>query len=658
MLTLCLFALSTAPARAGEPGTAAVNLLPTNGQHRGIVLKSQTVDAIISEDQGKVWADTRVWLSLANPASKPITVSVTLPGPQMTPVPLPTDLKVHVNNAPLQVLPVAGTEGEQALGATASIRIPARRSVDVRLAFRQALPENNGVITYTYLLDGAAQWAATPESLRVTVSLKPPIVMHSVLSLAPPAHRSGVQTLTWDWETGWDKADVNVGLAFMSPPWLAEFEKAQSAATGKDAATAEHISLGQHYYRLASLPALLFDSQPTFQSRYYPAAIAELQAALNSSASPEEKSQVHSMLAELYAHQAGHAESDDKERYLQAAAAEIELVHSKSPPETALVELAGTIFGELSDNANARGDDAAVRSYLQRLEAVRASSPHQAAQIQSTDKGLLQATQALAQGDAETVRDLIASLNGSLDAVPSGACEPVVSQMSLTVTTTPEGRQIVVHLGRGEYLQRASELAERIAEALRSQGRGRTISTANTVTITLPGPPSQAVFEMQESLAAALPPAPELALLRSVLNAHGAAQTQTNLLLSTWRYTETVDLVPAFQQWTKIAADLESTQADSPQGVRVAQGEQLVRIRQALSAFDAAAWRRFADSSTVEYRVDFGVSDTNREWQMRAGESRQVSIEKSQWNSEGIRWTAAVVCTAVVGLAALVWRLA
>ena len=657
VFALCLFALATPPASAGESGTAAVNLLPVKGQHRGIVLKSQTVDAIISEDQGKVWADTKVWLRLTNPASKPITVSVTLPGPQMTAVPLPSDLSVQVNKTPLRLLPLTGTEGEQAYEATASIGIPARRSVDVRLAFRQALPESDGVITYTYLLDGAAQWAGTPESLRVTVKMKPPIGMRSVLSIATPAHQADAQTLTWDWETGWNKSEVNVGLALMSPTWFAEFEKAQSAAIQKDAA-AEHISLSQHYRRLASLPALLLNALPTFQSRYYPAAVAQLQAALDTKASQAEKSRAHSMLAELYVQQADHGGSADREQYLQAAAAEIELALGDSAPEPALVELAGTVFEELSHNAKARGDDASARGYLHRLEGVRASSPQQTAQIHSTDEELLQATHALAEGDTETARDLVGSLNGSVEVAPPGASEPVVSQTSLTVTTTPEGRQIVVHLGRGENLAKASELAERIADSQRSQARGTVIATANTVTITLQEPPGRTMFELQESLAAALPPEPELALLHSILaDADGSAETQNRLLISTWRYTETVDLTPALDQWREIAAGLNSESAASLQEAPAAQNAQLQRIQAALNDSDAAAWRRFADSSTVNYRFDYSAADANREWQMRAGESRQLSVQQSRWNLEGIRWAAAALCTAVVGLAVLAWRL-
>jgi len=261
---VCLFALTASSVFAEDPGTAAVNLLPAKGQHRGIVLKSQTVDAVISEDQGKVWADTKVWLRLHNPASKPITVSVTLPGPQLAPAPLPAGLDVHVGKTPLKLAFSGDTDEGQVAVASAAIGVPARRSVDVSLVYRQTLPESQGVFTYTYQLAGAGQWAGTPESLRVTVELKPPIVMRSLLDAATPAHHSNGQTLTWDWEAKWDASEVNIGLVFMSPSWFAEFETAKAAAVGQAAGADQHLLLSEHFAGcLLCLPQRMMRSLPS-----------------------------------------------------------------------------------------------------------------------------------------------------------------------------------------------------------------------------------------------------------------------------------------------------------------------------------------------------------------------------------------------------------
>jgi hypothetical protein len=658
MLAVCFFALAITPAAAGDSGTAAVNLLPANGKHRGIVLKSQTVDTIISAEEGKVWADTKVWMKLQNPASKPITVSVTLPGPQMTPLPLPSDLSVLVDKAPLQLTPSAGADSAQPAGATAAISIPARKSVDVRIAYRQALSNTNGLVTYTYLLDEASQWAGTPESLRLTVELKPPIHMGSLLATSQPAHRSDGQRMTWDWETDWGKPGANVGLALMSPGWSTEFEAAQAAAAEQDAGAAQHILLSQHYTRLASLQGSLLKAPLAVWSRFYPAAIAELQTALNSKSSTAERTQAHSLMARLYVEQAGQAEQSGRQQYLQAAAAEIRSALADSEPEPELVELAGKVFGDLSDIASGAGDGAAARRYGEQLEEIRAFSPQQAADTQAANQRLSQATSALEQGDTDTARDLVASFLDTQATTAPEAPAPIVGQTSLTVTTTPQGRQIVVHLGQDADLQEASELAAETEKALRPHKVAQAIRKANCITLTLPGPPGTAMFALQKDLADALPDAPELALLHSVLaDTNGYTETHTSHLRSMWQYTEEVDLAPALRRWEELAAQLERATPGLPQGLAPAQSEQVRFMQSVLWASDAAAWRRLAASSTVDYRFEPLASDTNYEWQVRTGESREMVVQMIQWNPSGIRWAIVALCAGIVGFAALLWHL-
>jgi hypothetical protein len=185
------------------------------------------------------------------------------------------------------------------------------------------------------------------------------------------------------------------------------------------------------------------------------------------------------------------------------------------------------------------------------------------------------------------------------------------------------------------------------------------VASANSVTITLPGPPGPAVIELQQALAAALPDAPELALLRAVLaDTHASHNIQTSLFRSTWSYVERVDLQSALRQWQQIAARFESAQSESTQGLPAAQLDELLRIQRALWDADAVAWRRFAANSRVDYVFEPNTSDTTQEWQVRAGEAREIVIQKSRWNFDNIRWAAIAVCIAVAGLAALVWHLA
>jgi hypothetical protein len=658
MLAFCLFAIAMAPAAAGDSGTAAVNLLPAKGQHRGIVLKAQTVDTVISESQGQVWADTKVWMKLQNPASKPITVSVTLPGRQMAPLPLPADLTVAVGKAPLQLVSSASADDGKPTGATAAINIPARKGVDVRIAYRQALSDTNGIFIYIYLLNEASQWAGTPESLRLTIDLKPPLSWRSLLTLTPPAHHSEGQSMTWDWENDWGKSGVNVGLAFMSPKWYAEFEAAQSAAAGENAGAAQHILLSKQYGRLASLQGSLLNTPFVFQSRYYPAAIAELQAALDAKGSTTEQAQTHASLASLYVQQAEQADQDSKQKYLQAAAAEILAALAQTPPESNLLELAEKVLGDLSRGASAAGESAAARSYLDQIEDVRAFSPQQVAQRQLASHRLSQATLALEQGSTETARVIVDSMPEAQFAILPGAAAPIVSQTALTVTTNSQQRQIVAYLGRDTNAQEASALATETARALRSQAPVQAVSAGNGITLTLPGPPGPAMFLLQKDLAEALPNAPELALLHSVLaDSAGYTGTRTNLLQSTWQYTEVVDFAPAMHQWEEIAARLDRATPNSPRTLPPAESEEVQRIQRAIWASDASAWRRLAANSRVDYRFEPTASDTSYQWQIGTGESRQMVVQMAQWNPDRVHWASAALFAAVAGLAALLWRI-
>ena len=94
------------------------------------------------------------------------------------------------------------------------------------------------------------------------------------------------------------------------------------------------------------------------------------------------------------------------------------------------------------------------------------------------------------------------------------------------------------------------------------------------------------------------------------------------------------------------------------EGLPAAEADQLQRLQRSLRESDAVAWRRFAANSRVDYLFESNTSDTTREWQVRAGEARELFVQKSRWNLDSIRWATIALCIAVVGLAALVWRLA
>jgi hypothetical protein len=655
-VAILLFVVSSTLTSA-DPGTAAVNLVPAAGKHRGIVLKSQTVDAVLSEEKGKIRADTRVWLRLQNPASKPITVSVELPGPQLAPAPLPSPLDVRVDDVPIALRPAAAKNGVQPSGATTAIRVPARGAVEVKLSFSEELPDDEGVVTFAYPLIGADQWAGTPESLRVTVEMMSPSVSRALLLTSPPAHRASAQMLTWDWETEWVKSRPSVGLAFISPSWQGEFEAARAAAAAADAGVTEHIALSQHYRRLASLPVPTFADPTLFRTRYYPAAIAELQVAIATSGPAAETRQARSLLAELYLQEADRSESKARRHYLQAAAAEVQLASQPPSKEPLLAKLANEIFSQLAQEAEASGDSRLAGSYRKRLEVLSANQDAQAGNEATAASVLSRAVDAVNQGDINAARGLLAIAYGLEASVLPGDSPPIVSRSALTVTTTSSGRTIVMLLGHGENLSEATELARQAEAALRSQSSNGAVARRNTLTITLPIAPGSALLEYQQALATRMPDAPELALLRAVLeDARGAADTQSDLVRSTWRYSERVDLSRALQGWLELAAQLDAALPDPLPGGSAAESEQLQWVRRHIRASNAAAWRDFAANSRVDYRFEDSDADSIREWQLRPGETRELLVERQTWNLENAQWAILALAAVLIGAATLVWR--
>jgi hypothetical protein len=134
--------------------------------------------------------------------------------------------------------------------------------------------------------------------------------------------------------------------------------------------------------------------------------------------------------------------------------------------------------------------------------------------------------------------------------------------------------------------------------------------------------------------------------------------TQTDLVRSTWRYTEQVDLTAALRHWQGLAARLGSAQPDPAQGVPLAPSEQVSQTHQSLGNSTAEAWLDFAANSRVDYRFEESDADVGRGWQLGPGDSRALIVETVHWNSENLRWAALALAVVLVGMAALAWYVA
>jgi hypothetical protein len=655
------FQFSANSADTTITGTAAVAIVPAGGKHRGIRLRSQTVDVAIKQDASGVWADTRIWIQLDNAGSNPINVPVTLPGPRLLPSELPADLKVESGKGTMELQPLPEAEAGDGPGLAAEIGLPARKALELRLSYRQALPETGGLLTYVYYLTALNAWAGTPESLRLTLRFDPSINPRQVLSVLPAPHRSDSGAWTWDWEN--ERAGTDIGVAFMSSAWWAEFSAARAAASAPGAGTVEHLALSQYYQHLLALPELPFE-QPGFFERYYAPAVAELQTAAttgNGTAPADDLIAVHMQLAGLYRRQADRLGPGPGDTYQQLAADEIGTALSLGASGQPARELAADLYGQLAARARAREDEATAQDYERRLSALGTPQGITSPDSQQSDISLAAAEEAVARGDLSAARQIIQATFGPETADPPGLEPPRASQSVVTVVTSPPIRVITVTLVplSDQDTQAVAVLLRQAANLLRGQPGVSADARGNRMVITSSFSDTQQLAETQHGLVEALPDAPELALLASVLAPASISWTADNQqpLYSTQRYFEQVDLQAAWQTWQSLAGRLAAAgrELEAGQANTSSTGE-LAQARRVLWTADAAAWRALAADSRAEYKTELHGPTVQREWIMPAGASQTLELTASRWHLEHVRWAAIGAGLLLLLLAAAIWR--
>lgn len=639
-----------APARDDRAGSAALSIVPRDGRPRGVQLRAQTVDAAISQDAAGVWADTRVWVQLFNPGNKPIVVPVALPGPQIAAAALPADFEITLNNKPLALEPLA------AIGYTAPITVPVQGSVHLRLRYRQALEAQGDLISYTYPLTATAQWGNTPESLRVTVQFAPALPAEAVLSYAPAAARPNLDGLTWHVENR--KATTSIGVAFMAPAWWADFAAARTAATAPQAGLAEQVALSRRYEHLAGLAAPRFDPAAPLFERYYPTAVATLQAGIarpGANTQPAEVAAAHAGLARLYlerAERAGPGAGDAGQQIAaqQAAAAEFEAAVRLDSGNAELRRAAADLYRQLADLAQARNDTVTAEQHRARVAALAGAQEPASPQALTEIEVLTRAAEATDAGDFELARRLIAETFGAGAAALPDLPRPAAAQIVARVTTSPTQRMLAMHwLADGPL----PDLDARIAEAAAALAPLAQVQPGRAaLTLTLPYDAAAGWIDAQARLADALPPTPELALLAAALRPQQLVwQQETDSLRTAECYVEQVDLRDAWVAWEGMAARLEEA------GQAVAgrsPADRLAAVQRALWAHDAAAWRALAQNSRIVYETSIGTEA--RQWEVVAGAARTLEASVARPRLDRASLIAAAAALAVLLLALLTSR--
>src|SRR5690606_23589889 len=133
------------------------------------------------------------------------------------------------------------------------------------------------------------------------------------------------------------------------------------------------------------------------------------------------------------------------------------------------------------------------------------------------------------------------------------------AQAQVTVTTAPGRRTLALRLTGAPDEAAATAILQQAAQALAAPTLAQVATAGNQLPVTLPYTGAAELADAQARLAAALPAGPGLALLKAALAPrHLAWEARENLLGTSERYVEHVDLEPAWQAWEATARRLEA----------------------------------------------------------------------------------------------------
>ncbi len=616
---LMLIAPGARPAHAETPPTGTITVVTADGKPRGVQLRSQTVDATIREDRNGVWADTQLWALLRNPGKGPVVLSLALGGPQLGATALPEILDATADGKPLKLQPLVRPNDTAPIAYTAPITIPKQSGVALRVRYRQALPQDDGVALFTYPITATLRWPGGPESLRVTVKLAPELAAEQVLGQAPAGGTLRRDGIVWTWDA--KRPEAYIGVAVVAPSWWQAFTAARTAAAAPAAAYAEHWALAQRYHRLAAQPAPAFDPQADFYARYHPAELAELRAGLAAANAlpPADHAAAHVHLAQVYLEDAQRGDPSRAEAYTAAAAAELAAAVALTPADAALRTQAGDLYRQLAAVAADRGDATSAAQHRTRAAALAAGEPARP-QALAQSAALTEATQAAEAGDLAHARRIVAAAFGPDAATLPDLPPPAIRQAIVTVETTESVRTLTLQVSDADEQGKGAALLARAAAALAATPGAKVSTDGARLTITLPFTDATGLSARQAALADALPPQPELALLAAALRpTHLALESRRSWLFDSKSYVEFADLGSARQTWEAAAERLAAAGRGGASEGRLAQDPRLAALQRAFWAADAAAWRALAISSRGEYGVALSAGKTVRRWTLPTG---------------------------------------
>ncbi|RME47702.1 MAG: hypothetical protein D6791_05140 [Chloroflexi bacterium] len=603
-----LIALRVGPAQAQRDYPGGYTLMPLDPGR--IQLLSLTVDVTVWDDGSQAIAEVQAVFRVHNrDKAQKQTLTVAIPG-YPAPKPAPAGLALTVAGKTLDFAP-GNTQWWLA-------EIPLQPDERKNLVFTYSAPLGSGpFVRFTYPLDLTAQlWPGRLESARVTLAFSEPPNPQSWLKLTPEGYRLTAESIIWSFENQ-DPAEP-IDYVLMRPSLWARLRDARQAAVAPDATAADHLALGNLYTELATTSG----DREVFE-RYFPLAVASYSQA--KSMDPNDPA-IYLALAGLYRTRAGLSQPPDS-TYVSLAVTEMARALEHGYQEPGVAEAVAEDFAELIERARLEGDFDTAGSFLKRLEEVSARTgvPLETERIKEERRRLAVdwAGAVLHDQGPGPARQVLEEHFGQ------GITRPPLGQFarlsSLYVETTTEaGARMITIRAAPRY--EGAFLIQDLFAALQNTGAADVVLESlepAVIRVMLIFDDAEELVERQRILAAAIPPEPEWALLRTLLMPAGLRWDKED---SRWRseerYTETVNLIAVVSELGKQALALDQAAAG------LDQTDPLNALLAELWQAEADVWRRLNDNNRAHFALTMQPSPGApivKTWSLSAGEQVTMS---------------------------------
>ncbi len=579
-LLLALVGARTGVAQSEYPGGYTLMPLATDK----IALLSMTADVAFHDDGKTTVAEVQLNYRLYNrDKGKKQTLRVAIPG-YPAPKPPPADITLLLGGKE-----VSKTPGNQQWWI-ADITLGPNQRTNLVMTYAAPLGDEP-IVRFRYPLDLTGKlWPGRLESARFTISFPEPPNPQSWISLTPENYQLTAESVTWSYDVKDPEAPID--FLFIRPSLWMQIQQARRTAATSDSPEANK-TLGAIYAQLATATRV-----PDIFARYYPLAVASYAQAQQ--LTPDDPAPSLA-LAQLYQLQADLS-PEQASVYTGLAINELvkALEHGVTGPE--IREKVARGFISLIEQARQRGDFDAANTYLQRLEELANDYPEliNSADIQAERRSLAidWTEHVLSDQGPAPARAVLARLFGQEATLPRGAQFSRINSLYVAVRTEPHLRMLDINAAmRDGDVTLISQLAQIFGQTGVARVALQEIDPT-VLHVEIPFEDEQELIEMQTTLADAIPPEPEWALLQAILRPQSLTWEQTD---ERWRTIETYEENVSFVSVSAdagIQALLLERAANSLDA-----NDPLNRLLSEIWNQEAAIWRSLAENSSVRYTL-------------------------------------------------------